>query len=80
MFFMIKISAGIRDRGQQLHSLVRRLLHRDVRPGHLRPAQRQHHGQAERPPLPHRLRKVPRRRANVRELPEGSDPVRFDTR
>ena len=45
--------------------LLRGLQHRHVHPRRVRPPQRQHHDQAERPPLPHRLLQVPGRRGEV---------------
>lgn len=38
-----------------VHVVVRRLLCCDVRIGHRRSPQRQHHGSGGRPPVPHRL-------------------------
>ena len=46
--------------------ILRRVQRGDLRAGHLRPAQRQHHAQEVGPPLPHRLWQVPRRRTKVR--------------
>ena len=46
--------------------ILRRVQRGDLRAGHLRPAQRQHHAQKVGPPLPHRLWQVPRRRTKVR--------------
>ena len=56
--------------------ILRGVQHRHLHPGHLRPAQRQHHGEAQRPPVPHRLRQVPRGRPDVRHLQAGSHSLR----